>query len=61
MATATADSPLHQIPPPLTIRQRMGELQREMILLKQLLRLSLATRSDDCSQITTRVEAGSAR
>jgi hypothetical protein len=39
-------SPLNQLPPPLTIRERMGRLYRELALLRRLLRLSQAARDE---------------
>jgi hypothetical protein len=43
--TAT-ESPLHQIPPPQTVYQRIGRLLRELALLRRLLRLSQAARDE---------------
>jgi hypothetical protein len=37
-------SPLYQLPPPALAHQRMGELYRELALLRRLLRLSQAAR-----------------
>ena len=41
---AAESSPLDQLPPPLTVRERMGRLYRELALLRRLLRLSQAAR-----------------
>jgi hypothetical protein len=38
----TADSPIRQLPPPPVIHERIGQLYRELALLRRLLRLSQA-------------------
>jgi hypothetical protein len=41
-----ADCPLDQLPPPPIIHARMGQLYRELALLRRLLRLSQAVRQE---------------
>jgi hypothetical protein len=44
------DSPLSTIPPPRVIHARMGELYRELALLRRLLRLSQAARQEQAAE-----------
>ena len=40
------DSPLGRLPSPVTIRQHMGRLYKELALLRRLLRISQQARHD---------------
>jgi hypothetical protein len=40
------DSLLNRLPPPLVIHARMGQLYRELALLRRLMRLSQAARDE---------------
>jgi hypothetical protein len=52
----TNDAPLlDRLPPPREIHARMGELQRELVLLRRMLRLSQANREQ--KQIIGRPDA----
>lgn len=42
----TDSSPLQQLPAPVAVRKRMGQLYRELALLRRLLRLSQAARDE---------------
>jgi hypothetical protein len=53
----TEVSPLNQLPPPLTVRERMGRLYRELALLRRLLRLSQAARDERANQDKRREES----
>jgi hypothetical protein len=50
------NSPIEQLPPPLTIHQRIGQLCRELTLLRRLLRLSQAAQQERRAKIPTEEE-----
>jgi hypothetical protein len=56
-----ADSLLCQLPPPPITHERMGQLYRELTLLRRLLRLSQAAREEACRLRQERREASLGR
>jgi hypothetical protein len=53
----TDSTPLQQLPAPVTVRNRMGQLYRELALLRRLLRLSQAARDELPSERSSAKEA----
>jgi hypothetical protein len=50
---------LDQLPPPTTIHRQIGQLYRELALLRRLLRLSQAARENRTTEPTDRREVSS--
>ena len=59
MSPIKTDSPLDHLPPPPTVHRHMGQLYRQLALLRRLLRLTQAARQERAIESGERQEVRS--